>query len=358
MVFHLLNEKFENIAIIDSYMSAIWTDRYNDYGDFEIVMLPSSSTAQYILNSKHKQMFLTQRNSKHLMFIETKELRTDFESGDTFIISGRSLESLLCRRIVWGLSNVSGTAQNVIENLLNESIINPIPKGSIGNARKISNFVFQKSNDSSIINSGLIHGQYTGAYIYDVVSEICKVYNWGFEIFINEAKQIIFTLYNGRDLSNYVIFSEDFGNLISSNYYESYENYANVTLIGGEDKGTSRVYETYTKETNSGLSRYEYFTDARDVRSTDDDGNTLNTDVYKKALIERGKSKLEEQSSVKSFEGSFETEIQYEYGSDYLVGDIVVVKNSYGISSKCRISEIVFSKDENGTTIVPTFVSI
>ena len=32
----VLNTNFESVYIIDSCISMIWTDRYNEYGDFEI----------------------------------------------------------------------------------------------------------------------------------------------------------------------------------------------------------------------------------------------------------------------------------------------------------------------------------
>lgn len=32
----VLNTTFESIAVVDTYESLIWTDRYNAYGDFEI----------------------------------------------------------------------------------------------------------------------------------------------------------------------------------------------------------------------------------------------------------------------------------------------------------------------------------
>lgn len=358
MMFYLLNKDFETIYIIDSYISAIWTDRYCGYGDFELVISPCTDLGDYILKSGHDELFLAQPDSDRLMFVETKRLITDIEQGDKLIISGRSLESVLCRRIVWGLTYVKGTIQNVIEKLLNDSIISPVPKGNIGNARKISNFIFSKTTDKTISELSSIHGQYTGKIIYDIVLEICETYNIGFKVILNSKKQLVFSLYNGEDRSQYIIFSEDFGNLINTNFYESYENFSNVTLIGGEDKENSRVYQTFTKETNSGLNRHESFTDARDIRSTDSNGVELNSTEYNKLLVERGKIKLNEKNSVKSFEGEFETSVQYQYGVDYAVGDIVKVKNDYGISSNCRISEIVFSKDENGEYAIPTFVSV
>ena len=42
MLLYLLNESFERIGIIDSYVSIIWTTRYQDVGEFELY-LPSNN---------------------------------------------------------------------------------------------------------------------------------------------------------------------------------------------------------------------------------------------------------------------------------------------------------------------------
>ena len=34
----VLNTNFETVYIVDSFKSMIWTDRYNEYGDFEIYL--------------------------------------------------------------------------------------------------------------------------------------------------------------------------------------------------------------------------------------------------------------------------------------------------------------------------------
>ena len=34
----VLDESFRSVAVIDSYKSLIWADRYNEYGDFELYL--------------------------------------------------------------------------------------------------------------------------------------------------------------------------------------------------------------------------------------------------------------------------------------------------------------------------------
>ena len=39
MDLYVLNTAFDTVAIIDDYESFNWTDRYNEAGDFELVLL-------------------------------------------------------------------------------------------------------------------------------------------------------------------------------------------------------------------------------------------------------------------------------------------------------------------------------
>ena len=41
MDIYVLNREFETVAVVDNYISEIWTDRYWEPGDFEI-QVPSS----------------------------------------------------------------------------------------------------------------------------------------------------------------------------------------------------------------------------------------------------------------------------------------------------------------------------
>ena len=44
----VLNTTFESIAVVDTYDSLIWTDRYNAYGDFEIFFAMYTGLLEYL----------------------------------------------------------------------------------------------------------------------------------------------------------------------------------------------------------------------------------------------------------------------------------------------------------------------
>ena len=352
MDLYVLDKNLELIDIIDEYESFIWTDRYSECGDFELY----AAASQQLVERLKLGYFIQNRLSNHVMIVEEILIKADVEEGNHLTITGRSLESILDRRIIWGLKTVSGNLQNSVKTLLNECIISPSDSN-----RKISNFIFEDSADPTI--TGLsIEAQYTGDNLYDVIKAICSEADIGFQITLNDSKQFVFKLYAGADRSYdqsanpYVVFSPKFENLSNSNYIESDTSLKNVTLVGGEGEGAERKYTTVGS--GSGLERRELFTDARDISSDIGDGVTLTPEEYTSQLQQRGKEKLAETQKVTSFDGTAETSVMYEYGVDYFNGDIVQIANEYGHEGRARVIETIISEDETGTFTYPTFKTI
>lgn len=348
----ILDTNKDPVCVLDIYNSFIWTDRYFSYGDFEL----HASVSDELLECLKQDYYIVNANSEHVMIIEKLLINSDIENGNTITVSGRSLESLLERRIIWNRTTLSGNLQNGIKKLLNENVISPSDSN-----RKIDNFIFEESTDSAI--TGLtIDGQYTGDNLYEAIASICQENSIGFKISLNDSKQFVFKLYSGVDRSYdqttypYVVFSPNFENIVESNYMESKMALKNVTLVGGEGEGTARRYASVG--TAVGLDRRELFTDARDIRAEDDEGNTISDSEYSKQLVQRGREKLAENVAVVAFEGQADVTSMFVYGVDFFMGDIVQIADEYGHETKSRMVELVSSESEEGVSTYPTFASV
>lgn len=347
----VLNTDFESIAVIDTYESMIWTDRYNAYGDFEIYFAMDESLLQYL----KEDYYLWLKDSEHCMIIENIKINADTEEGNHLVVTGRSLESILERRIIWGQRIFTGNLQNAVQTMVNENIISP----SIAD-RKIANFIFVPSTDSKVTELK-IDKQYTGDDLYTVIKGLCEEHNLGFKIVLTDENQFAFSLYAGVDRSYdqtenpYVVFSPNFENIINSNYYSSKTNFRNVTLVAGEGEGASR--RTTVVGSGSGLDRRELFTDARDISSDTEDG-TLSDADYLTQLKTRGEKNLADHIIATAFEGEVEVTRLFKYGEDFFIGDIVQIANEYGNEGSAYISELVISNSEEGLSIYPTFKTI
>ncbi len=411
---YVLNTNFEVVGVIDNYESFIWTDRWNSYGDFELY----SSFSYDLLQLCQQDYYLHINQSEHTMIIEGIEVETTPEEGMKMRVTGRSLESLLERRIVWQQYTVSANTkfETAIKNLIDLSFgtsdVAPQPgvgtakNKEISDARKMTNLRFELSGDSYIDGIQVEKTQYTGDIIYDILIDMCADVNntIGWKITLDAENHFVFKLYTGedrswqqsnyvktadtvfvsgktyyelinneyvptsdvtkqknktyyeyRDILPYIIFSPDFDNIVNTNYLDSTEGMKNVTLVAGEGDGNSR--KTLIVGSASDLDRRELFTDARDLRKDDYGGYGTR---YNEAMKTRGLNKLNENSRVQSYEGEVDSTRQYTYGpdGDFYMGDIVQMSNEYGINGAARIIEWVMSESAEGIKVYPTFDAV
>lgn len=82
---------------------------------------------------------------------------------------------------------------------------------------------------------------------------------------------------------------------------------------------------------------------------------TLRDVVYLPYLYILGDEKLSEYGTTTTFNGSIEPNVTYTYGADYNLGDLVTVRNEFGISQAARIMEVVQAWDEQGYHVEPKF---
>lgn len=350
----IMDENFAGVSTLDIFESLIWTDRYYACGDFEIYM-PCS---EKMLSTLKQDMYLYLRESEHIMIIEDIQIDTDVEDGAHLTVTGRSLESILDRRVIWNLTTLSGGLQAGIKQLLNENAIAPSDP-----ARAIPNLIFEDSTDSKITNLAL-NAQYYGENLYDVICEVCESNEIGFKITLNDSNQMVFSLYAGTDRSYeqtenpYVIFSPGFDNLLNSNYISSKKTLKTVTMITGEGEGSNKkkAVAECSNGAGSGLNRREMHTDASGISQTDGE-NTISDEAYTALLQRQGIDELAQNTRTESFEGEVSSGRTYTYGTDYFMGDIVQNVNEFNIEATSRVTEYIMSQDESGIERYPTFTS-
>lgn len=289
MELFIMDENFRSLYALDKFESLIWTERYNGFGNFEFYTPVNQDILTVVDTIKNKMeakldCYAWLKDNEMTMIIEDLEITTDAESGNNLIMSGRGLESILDRRIVWEQTTLDGKLQDQIEKLLNDSIMSPKISDRI-----IPNFKFKQSSNA-YINSLSLRAQYTGDNLYDTILAICDSCRLGFDVYLDSNNDFIFTLTYGEDRSfdqeknPYVVFSPKYENIINSDYLESGKTLKNVTLVAGEGEGVDR--KTRIIGSAKGLSRKELYADARDIQS----------DSYSRQ-IDEDKEKLEELES-------------------------------------------------------------
>lgn len=356
MEIKLLNSDFEELYILDVFKSLIWTDRYWKAGDFEITTAPTTDILAMLLDTE----YLALAESPHHMILEDFNIHSDVEDGNQLIVTGRSLESLLERRIAWSAIAMSGNLQTEIERLLDDNVISPTDS-----LRDLADFVFNTSTDTAI-TSLTVDTQFSGETIYKILSDLCVTNGIGFRIFrdlVND--QWDFELYAGVDRSYdqsvnaYVAFTSNLQNLLNSDYIESSRSLKTVCLVAGSaGVGTIKTTSTVFAPGSSSLSdlaRRELYYEASISRNTPD--GELSEAAYLLQLEGRGSEELAKYIYLKSFDGEIDTAM-YNYGDDFGMGDILQIADDHGHETDSRVTEMTYSQDEASTSIYPTFETI
>lgn len=355
MEIYVIDKDLTTVGLVDSFTSAVWINRYFKAGEFELCLPISAKLIQLLQVDYYlcRTSDIENNNGdiiyRNTMIIENIQIKSDVESGNYMYVSGKSLKTILNRRVVWQQTNLAGKVDLCIKRLIVENAVSPLIPQRIMNGLQIGEMV--QSSES-------LEMQITGDNLNDVISELCEKYGYGYDVYIKNDK-FVFRLYQGEDRSYnqdknpYVVFSPEFENLLNTDYSFRKSEYKNIALVAGEGEGLER--KTTVVGNAAGFERYEKYVDARDVSSNN--GEFADTE-YMKMLIDKGVTSLEESKAIESFDGSTETRISYGLNKDYFLGDIVQVINEYGIEASPRILEIMEGEDENGITIVPTFSTL
>lgn len=274
--------KWINVGFIESFYSLIWTDRYNEAGEFELKIAATKEN----INILHEDYYLLYSMSEHAMVIEKIELITNAESGDYLLVSGRSLESILDRRIVYtrtkflgrdisrgtktDISQDPSMVRNVIYSLIRDAF------GESGALAPSNRTVFEfgyflmggglPSNqmakilptqeelaaaDNHPFMSMFVTAEMYSDTLYTIITQLCQEFGIGYRIELTPVNditipgtgtQFVVRLYYGLNLTEdlnanqsgkVVIFSPNFNNLISSEYSLDKRDYKNFVKIDG-----------------------------------------------------------------------------------------------------------------------------
>ena len=344
----ILDKKLDIVAFIDDLESFIWTDRFDDYGDFEIVLPANATTTDYI----KLDYFIQNPQSESIMIIESITFHYS-DQINKVTIKGRSAECLLERRIIWGNKSFTNTSiKNILETLLNENVINPSDHN-----RKIDILTYRPIVDPAILPT-IVDAQYDGENLMSAIRDLCASKDIGIKARKNGNK-VELEFYKGVNRSleqtknSPVMFSNFFDNLINTTYFESLQDFKNVALVGGEEKGTDKTYSTFGE--GSGLDRREIYVNGSGISRTQE-VEEMPIDIYKAQLAQKGREELAQhrnQISADSEVGTLST--TFIYGYDYQIGDVVQVTDPFQHNFCARVSENIYSRNTVENKTYPTF---
>lgn len=359
------DDNFNVVGIIDDYESIIWTERYNTPGDFQLYGPLDSTIANYCKVG----YFVNIPNSDVTMIIEKISAEDNPKQSSKITVTGRSIESILDRRIIWGQEVFLGSnnlVQDAIYTIINDHVISPAVT-----QRAIPNFSFKENDDPAFLEMTFAEIQYDGDNVLDVISKLCQTFDIGFRI-LNSGSSFTFMLFNGvnrsADQSEYpvITFSEEYDNIVESRFDIDKTPYKNVALVDGEvDQNTQVKFRVVAgDEMAEGLDRYEMKVESG-LSSSYTEGTypgqqktkQYSASEYASMVMHRGTEELEKVKDIYKVDGKIEPD-GLKYGVDYYVGDTMQYIGVFGISTKVRITEFIRCLDGSGYQEYPSYVIV
>lgn len=335
------------IDIVQSYKSIIWNVQFYESGEF-VMIVPGSAENINLLQSGRllvRDIDVSDGEYHNVMRIRDIKYKYDIEEGWLLEISGTGLKDIVRQRVIWTQTNLSGTIEAGIRQVINENILSP----SVS-ARAIPNFIL----GSAAGIADTFETQLFGENIAEWITNVSKTYGIGWDVHIKNGKYV-FDLLKGTDrtyqqsIVTPVIFSPEYDNLPTAEYERKLEDYQNAALIGGEGEGTDQVVTSIGSA--SGLDRFEGYVDGGSVSSN---GEIITMEQYLILLQEYGKEQLTEKQFIDKFTGELISDGMYKLNEDYFLGDLVQVKLNQ-FNARTRIIEIIYAEDTNGYSLIPTF---
>lgn len=336
--------EFVPLKIIDSAISVIWVQRYNEAGEFELYIRATEELLQLF----SVERYILREDSYSVMITENVKLVTDEENGNFLTVTGRSAESLLARRVTERLYNYSDiNVETVLRGLVSYNV-----GANTSSDRQID--VITMGSAAGLTDT-LDNIQIFGVNILEQMTAIAKTYNYGFGLRLNsDINKLVFAVYVGTDRTfaqssvPAVVFSPDYDNLCNTEYTNNRQNTCNVAYVAGEK--VNNVQSIVSTGVAMGINRRETFVDA----SAKTQAGSLSTAAYNKVLTVQGQDALSKLQDVTSFSGEILLHSNFKFGVDYFMGDKVQVSNGYGINAAAYVTEITEVEDESGYYMYPT----
>lgn len=270
-------------------------------------------------------------DNEKIGIIRHAKIDLDEVGNEVLLIKGYSVEDILYNRIVF-ISNsesetvFAGNSAVLIGKLINENFINPIDAD-----RKIDKLEIDIDEG---LGTNIVWKINSNKFVGDTISEICKINNLGYKIYLDlSSKRLVFKLYEGKDLSNKVVFAPHLDNIKNMRYTDSNIDCKNTAYIQITNNDIDSITKHYG--VNKGMDRLEGFYNKGEL------GENESIEDIAKQYIDNNKA-------IKSIEGDITSTSIFTYKKDFELGDIVTVQNkNWGISQDLRIISIMEVYESN-----------
>jgi hypothetical protein len=324
------------LGTIENHTSLQWHRKYYECGTFEL-HAPATEKNIRLLQPGN---VIRPKGKDEAAVIRGDQTEEESTLVNEVVRNGYFLPIYFNDRLTGPMFTFNGTCEDAMRYMINRMAAVPLLEVApgIGDATKIT---FQAT--------------YKNVLTY--LSKIARYCELGFRVVPDfKGKKMTFETYKGIDRTKKqgtkprVIFSESYNNLNRAKHTYSDETAKTKIVVGGAGDGADRIYVTVGGGT--GFDLREEFLDAKDINKDDFSTNA----EYLEALRIRGEQYKAENAVIENIEAEVEAEVNFIYGTDYDLGDIVTVeKAKWNKVLNLRITELCEVYEYGGMYVVPTF---
>lgn len=372
-------------AIIEGYNSMIWTERYQDPGDFEL----KTPLVTQTWNLLPELSFISLRDSKEVMFVEDHSIGRDSEGWPELTITGRTLDAYFENRevlgdyqkkhkmaqiyslaeaalvVIWN-SFINDTGQDVMHaDARGLSVYGVLPGVVVSDSTTLVSFIRRrwthKDSASEPIFRFIRRGRLGVRMIRpnslnaNIVTVSSTLGNKGIitRNLVANTSLLRFDLFNGVDRSREqsinepVIFHFDSGHIDDPKYLFSIKNEKNRIRVTSS-VGDQLFYRDGI--INTGFDRRHLIHDVG-TPGTDESVTEFQADFDSFA-----EEALDEHDRVNLIDGEISLQAPYKYGTHYSLGDKVTLLAEYDIEQTMMVGEYVRTEDIAGDRGYPGLV--
>lgn len=356
MELYTLDPLLRREYVIDKFESLIWTERFQQFGDFQLDIVSS-----YKARSQLKtDTYLALNKSNYVMRIESVEDDVNEDGEKILVVKGRSLEALLYDRVAylantdttttpkWTITDVPAeVCRTIFHDICVTGILDP------GDVIPFINEGTFMPADTIVEPIDPITVDISPTAVYDAIAQVAQIWNLGFRILRQQdMSKLWFDIYVGSDRTTAqttlpaVVFSPEMDNLQNTKELTSIEGAKNVAYVYSPD-GFQMVFAAGVDPEVEGFERHVLAVDANDI-------TTESTTDVPAALQQRGYEELAKNRTYQAFDGEISQSSQYVYGTHYNLGDVVETRNVDGVTNNMRVTEQIFVEDKEGERTYPT----
>ena len=333
------------VAVVDQYISFIWTETYQQGGNFKLVLpyLPDGVREDSILEIEGA--------SEHMVVNEIYEEYTPGQKNMITVSGIAFFEWALSKRVVAGSYRANDTLNNVTDLLTRQAF------GQAGD-RFLPGFGFWRSRggtpDSYSITRQLC-GERLDVLLKDFVAEASVgIATYG----PYQNRDLYFRYYSGADRAK-VVFSALNGGLAKFSRLRRKGGRKTYMYGAGDSSMVVRPLVAQPRtQFDKQWGRNEGFYDGGGLPTKNADGTPLDFNVQIETLVRETSGALNKTRDVDAADGETTSKVLYKYGKDYGLGDIVYLENLDRTRARVRVVEYTFTSEADGTRTFPTFKNL